>query len=442
MNQNALALITIGALGVVAAALIAGPLTPPVGAPASTYKTLQEIEPRTAINATNTPGDADSTFRISQPGSYYLTGNVTGVVGKRGIEIDADSVTIDLAGFSLQGVVGSLEAIGVDGPQFIVAVRNGSVGGWGSGGILLAPPSGIRGDAHLVEDVVSTANGGPGIRVGAASVVRNCRANLAVGFLQPGIVAGPTSVVKGPIATGNTGDGFSVDTDSTVSECTASGNGLRGFNASDASTITHCTAAQNLSDGFRLSRGTSVAHCTASQNAMHGFNATAPTGIAHSVARGNELSGFSLFRDSTISHCTASQNTQHGITVMSLSTVVDNTAVGNGLDGVRVADSCLVRGNNVSFNRGAGVGAGIRAIVSNNRIEGNTCVGNDLGIVVEDSVNLIFGNTCRGNTNSNFSMVANNRVGTIVTPPLSGAITGNAGAAGLGPADAWANLAF
>jgi hypothetical protein len=68
---------------------VAGPLSPPGGPVASTYKTLSEVEPRTAVSLANTPGDADSLFKITQPGSYYLTGNIVGVAGKHGVEIAA-----------------------------------------------------------------------------------------------------------------------------------------------------------------------------------------------------------------------------------------------------------------------------------------------------------------------------------------------------------------
>src|SRR5215470_13825947 len=71
-----------------------GPLNPPAGPVASTYKTLSEVEPRVAINAANTPGDANSTYRIAQAGSYYLTGNLSGEAGKSCIEIDASNVTL------------------------------------------------------------------------------------------------------------------------------------------------------------------------------------------------------------------------------------------------------------------------------------------------------------------------------------------------------------
>ena len=64
-------------------------------------KKLDEIEARTIVNTADTPGDATNTFIISAPGSYYLTGNLTGDTGKHGISIQANDVTLDLNGFVL-----------------------------------------------------------------------------------------------------------------------------------------------------------------------------------------------------------------------------------------------------------------------------------------------------------------------------------------------------
>jgi hypothetical protein len=126
----------------------AGPLDPPAGVVSPTHKTLTEVEPRTAINAANTPGDADSLFKITQPGSYYLTGNITGVAGKHGIEIVASGVTLDLNGFDLVGVagMGAFDGVSASVPGLInITVVNGSIRSWGDEGVDLrsrtAPPT-------------------------------------------------------------------------------------------------------------------------------------------------------------------------------------------------------------------------------------------------------------------------------------------------------------
>ena len=52
-------------------------------------------------------------FTIDQCGSYFLTDCLTGQAGQNGITIDADDVTLDLNGFTLSGVPGSLDGIHV-----------------------------------------------------------------------------------------------------------------------------------------------------------------------------------------------------------------------------------------------------------------------------------------------------------------------------------------
>ena len=62
-----------------------GPINPPAGPVGSTAKPLGEVEPRTAINATNTPGDATAVFIIAAEGSYYLAQDVFVPSGKIGL---------------------------------------------------------------------------------------------------------------------------------------------------------------------------------------------------------------------------------------------------------------------------------------------------------------------------------------------------------------------
>src|SRR5687767_12820054 len=102
-TRTTLSLAALALLAAGSGLLFAGPLDPPSGPITSTHKTLTQVEPRTPISTATTPGDADSTFRITQPGSYYLTGNITGEASKKGIELilaGGSQVTIDLNGFT------------------------------------------------------------------------------------------------------------------------------------------------------------------------------------------------------------------------------------------------------------------------------------------------------------------------------------------------------
>ena len=100
-----------------------GSLTPP-GAPAPTMKTLDQVEARTPIPA------ATSTQYISQSGSYYLTGNIT-VSTSHGISIQADNVTLDLNGFTIESTdpTPSSEAVFLQGVLRNVTIVNGFIKG-------------------------------------------------------------------------------------------------------------------------------------------------------------------------------------------------------------------------------------------------------------------------------------------------------------------------
>ena len=80
-----------------------GSLTPP-GAPAPTMKTLAQVEPRAPIAA--------APFTISQPGSYYLTTNLT-VSSGDAITIATNGVTLDLNGFTIRSTAASATGYGI-----------------------------------------------------------------------------------------------------------------------------------------------------------------------------------------------------------------------------------------------------------------------------------------------------------------------------------------
>jgi hypothetical protein len=73
-----------------------GPLAPS-GAPAPSMKSLGQVEPRIAVQSLAVAPP----YTISQPGSYYLTGNIT-VASGNAININASDVSLDLMGFTIE----------------------------------------------------------------------------------------------------------------------------------------------------------------------------------------------------------------------------------------------------------------------------------------------------------------------------------------------------
>jgi hypothetical protein len=80
-----------------------GSLTPP-SAPAPMMKTLAQIEPRTPISSV--------LYTITNPGSYYLTTNLT-VSGGNAISIATNGVTLDLNGFTIASTAPSAVGFGI-----------------------------------------------------------------------------------------------------------------------------------------------------------------------------------------------------------------------------------------------------------------------------------------------------------------------------------------
>jgi hypothetical protein len=343
-----------------------------------TMKTLDQIEPRTIVNAVNTPGNATNTFIISQPGSYYFTGNITGASGKHGISIQADDVTLDLNGFALiSGGGGAFRGVNVPAAQTNFSIRNGSVRGWTDGG--------VRADAAvtLAEKLMLANNtGAVGLDVGNGSMIKDC---VASGN-GTGFIANDRTQVISCISTVNTANGFDCTGYVTLIDCTASRNfGSAGIVVQGSCTVIRCNASRNIpsGNGITAGAGCTVADCTANNNGSTGIFADA---------------------GSTMRDCTSFSNGGNGISVGDGTSIHNCTARSNGLSGIVVTADCFVDANNSSANNTSNISghSGIKIAGLSNRVEGNHCADNLLTNMANfgGSTNFVVKNTFPGTGSS------------------------------------------
>ena len=203
----------------------AGDINPPAP-PASTMKTLDEIEPAIPL------GQADFPKPITESGSYYLAEDVEVTSAGHGFSIYADNVVIDFRGHSLVGTnisgyagIYIYDAANVD-------IKNGSVKNFNTSGISSGgtthsvrivnmtiadnPGLGLRlvGGHHLVQGCTITGNGNsfPGdaygiyCQYGQSRIIDNVIAYNGTGCSGGhayGIYCGNNTVLKGNVVRGN-----------------------------------------------------------------------------------------------------------------------------------------------------------------------------------------------------------------------------------------------
>lgn len=311
-------------------------------------------DPRIPIDAVNTPGDAESLFHITEPGSYYLPGNLLGVAGKSGIRISASNVHIDLMGYTVRGSGSALDAIFVSGIRTRIRIHNGIISGWPRTGIYAFVSSYVR-----VQDLdISSVEGAIGL--GASGVVERC------------------SIVSG-------GDfGIRVGARSWVSNCSVAETQFEGITVGSASTVQGCTINSGGGIGVLLGIGSSI-HASTVTSSQTGI-------IAHQMAR--------------VTDCYVGQNQQRGIFIASGS-IRGSTIHGNGDHGIESDGSVHVLGNTVSSNSGDGIrvqggsrvedndirsqvtGCGVRAFGTGSYIVKNTLTGNLLPVQAPNFGNFV-----------------------------------------------------
>ena len=395
-----------------------GSLTPP-GPPAPTMKKLDELEPRTNLQATPAPAGVDTTnanfqFVINQPGSYYLSANIA-VTKANGVQINSEGVTLDLNGFQIARGSGS----GGDGIQISAAAHrfrmvNGSVKGFAIGINTPGSSSGARASKFRDLDVsgcTSTA-----ILSGPAAFLESCYVHDNTGTNGFSGISG-TTLINCTASANTVTIAMATGVGATVTNCTASNNTASfGIYADAGSTLTNCSALGNIgtdtfSCGISTSTGCTITASTAYSNWSNSANSSANTGVGFSVGSGN-----------TIQSCTAANNRG---------------------DGIQLINFSLARGNSCVSNGRSGDGAGIHATSFANRIEGNNITGNSRGIDVDGTGNVIASNSAKQNA-TNYDIAANNVFGVIVdrTAVASAAVSGNSAPSSAGTADPWANISY
>jgi parallel beta-helix repeat protein len=375
-----------------------GPLDPPNGPITPTYKTLTEVEPRLPLNASTAPGDQTNLFRIEVPGSYYLTGNITGVSGKSGIYISSSRVTLDLNGFAVEGVDGALYGIHANGAHGIT-VRNGHVYNWRHG-VQLQETLGCIVESISVRDTTED-----GFKIGRGATVRDCTAT-------------------------NCSPGFDIFEDATLTSCTAAYGPTRGFNVFGGGCIlSHCVASQ-VPTGFYIGGPAILNDCSSHDNSSFGFYLLDSSVLTDCIAYDNESSGFVVVARSRMTRCTSRSNLE-GFYITEANSLVECTAAGNTSNGLRII------GNANTIERGTFHENGASGIYlfegRGNSVEANLCTYNTQnGIAFNDTDNLAVRNRARGNVGANYSIIAGNDYGAILTNP----------GAGFASSNAWANFAY
>ncbi len=267
MLRNAARLFVMMMLIVFVRPALGGDLNPPVGPIAPSMKALDVVEPRTPLNQETAPGAAGAFFRITQPGSYYLTGPIELPAGQTGILIAASQVSIDLNGFTISGPEGGRggDGINVVANPVEIHVKNGGIRRVIQG-INCNACTGTR-----IEDISISECSANGLLAGNLAVLERC---VVRDCALAGIAVGRGSLITGCAATacGTVGI-YGPDPGCIVRSCIASLNNSNGIQLDLSGSVIDCVAATNRENGIVVFRSCLVRGCSSSDNGFGGSGA-------------------------------------------------------------------------------------------------------------------------------------------------------------------------
>ncbi len=205
---------------------------------------------------------AEIPYTISSSGSYIVVDDLsTTATNTAGITIDADNVTLDLNGHAIIGpgkAAGSTgDGIYVDGAQYNIAIRNGTVRDWRGYGVY-----GNDARNSQFESLRCYNNGGYGLGAGSGSKVigNTCRQNGG-----RGIYTGECCTVTGNTSEYNGNDGIYTGSGCTVTGNSCCSNEDDGIQA-NFSTVSGNMCYSNTGDGIRVAYNCRVVDNTCNNN--------------------------------------------------------------------------------------------------------------------------------------------------------------------------------
>ncbi len=301
-------------------------------APVATMKTVQQVEPRTPIESIP--------ITITEPGSYYLTGDLTiDTVNADGIIINSNNVSIDLNGYGLYGnsTLSEDDGIVVLGTQHHIIIYNGIVSGWDGDGI-----NALNADNSIFENLMVSNNGGDGIVTDFGCIIINCTTSY------------------------NGLDGQEGDDGTIIKNGTSYENEDNGFQTSEGCLALDLVSYKNLTDGVDVAAGSIVSRCVTKENGVFGVDLAIGGSVVASTASYNgwdnisssitSANGFDIFSACICRDNIASNNYANGFRTFANAYLVNNKSHDNGYCGFRLSSTDIhFEGNQANNNSGEGI---------------------------------------------------------------------------------------